>query len=128
MCHKLFRAGIALWPGTDQLHSYTLQRELELYGEAGLTPAEALRTATIDAARHLGAEQSSGTIERGKRADFFLIPENPLDRIRAIRDVRLVVQGGRVYSPEHMHRALGVTHWTHTPAMRLGDAPLLPGQ
>jgi hypothetical protein len=68
-----------------------------------------------------------GSIEAGKIADFFLVPDDPLADIRAIRQVRLVVQAGRCYSPTHLQAALGIAPWTQPPPVRLGTEPVLPG-
>jgi hypothetical protein len=60
----LHRAGIVLLPGTDEATGFAVQRELELYVKAGLTPAEALRADTLDAERFFGREAQLGTIAR----------------------------------------------------------------
>ena len=54
-------------------------------------------------------------------------PGNPLADIRAIRQVRLVVQAGRCYSPAHLQAALGITPWAQPPPVRLANSPVLPG-
>lgn len=78
-----------LWPGSS------LHDELGLLVEAGLTPAEALRAATLAPARFLGAEGDIGTIAIGKRADLVLLEENPLADIAAMRRIRAVALRGR---------------------------------
>ncbi|GAW41104.1 imidazolonepropionase [Brevundimonas sp. SH203] len=104
----LHDAGIQLLPGTDAGTGFTVHRELELYVKAGLTPAEALNLGTLKAEQYLGRDQSLGSIERGKLADFFLIPGDPTQDINAIRAIRMVMKGGVVYFPSEIHQALGV--------------------
>jgi imidazolonepropionase-like amidohydrolase len=75
-----------------------LHVELESYVHAGLTPFQALQTATVNAAQALGLENQLGTIEPGKIADLTLVGSNPLDDIRNTRDVKRTIKGGRVYT------------------------------
>jgi Tol biopolymer transport system component/imidazolonepropionase-like amidohydrolase len=75
-----------------------LHVELESYVHAGLTPLQALQTATINAAQALGLEGQLGTIEPGKIADLTLVAGNPLEDIRHTRDVKHTIKGGRVYA------------------------------
>ena len=78
----LYRAGVTLVPGSDTgLIDYGLHRELELYVQAGMTPADAIRSATIVSARAMKFDADSGTGESGKRADLILVDGNPLERI-----------------------------------------------
>jgi len=74
-----------------------LHVEIESYVHAGLTPFQALQTATINAAQALGLADELGTIEMGKRADLAFVGGDPLQDIKNARDVRRVMRGGRVY-------------------------------
>jgi imidazolonepropionase-like amidohydrolase len=74
----------------------SLHRELELYVGAGLTPAAALRTATVDAAALLGIANQTGTVEVGKDADLLLVDGDPLVDIRVLRRITAVVRKGVV--------------------------------
>lgn len=103
------REGIPLWPGTDAANGFTLHRELELYVKAGLSPAEVLRIATYDCDAYLNRDQEYGSIEHGKRADFFLVDGDPTKNIGAVRNTRLVVKDGVFYAPNDIYRAYGVT-------------------
>ena len=64
--------GVFIVFGTDTGGSFTYHRELELYQLAGMTPAEILKRATWDSARYVSQDQTLGSIEKGKLADFFL--------------------------------------------------------
>jgi len=95
------RLGGRIVSGTDAPSPFvvpglSLHRELQLYVAAGLSPAAALRTATIDAARLLGVESRTGTIDVGKDADFVLLDGDPLSDIRATTRIALVARAGRV--------------------------------
>jgi imidazolonepropionase-like amidohydrolase len=83
-------AGREVQPGRS------LHHELELLVAAGLTPAEALRSATFHAARLLGVERTLGTLAENKLADLVVLTANPLDDIRAVGHVQMVIQNGVV--------------------------------
>jgi hypothetical protein len=93
-------SGGKLLAGSDtpewfHLYGYGLHRELRALVEAGLTPYQALVTATRNPADFLGASRQWGTIEVGKRADLVLVSANPLEDITNTERVRGVVIGGR---------------------------------
>lgn len=73
----------------------SLHRELELLVGAGLTPAQALKTATAEAASLLGIQDRVGTIAVGKAADLIVLDADPLADIRNTRRIWMVVKGGR---------------------------------
>ena len=104
----LHAAGIPMVAGTDQaIPGYSLHREIELYVEAGFTPLEALQAATIVAARALGVENESGTLEVGKRGDVLLLNADPLADIHNTRAVWRTVAAGAVYDPVPLWRSVG---------------------
>jgi imidazolonepropionase-like amidohydrolase len=104
----LYRAGIPVVAGSDTgLPGHGLHREIELYVEAGMTPLDAIRSATIVPARAMGLERELGTVEAGKRADLILVRGNPLKDIRALRQVTRVITAGRVYDPAALWRSVG---------------------
>jgi Tol biopolymer transport system component len=74
-----------------------LQAELELYVRGGMTPFEALQTATVNAAKALGASKDLGSIEPGKLADMVIVEGNPLVDIKDARKVNTVIKNGEVY-------------------------------
>lgn len=96
----LHASGLALLAGSDAGVPFSypgagLHDELRMLVDAGLTPMEALQTATRNAAQALGAD-SLGTLEVGKMADVVLLAANPLDDIRNTRRIVAVVIGGRL--------------------------------
>lgn len=102
-------AGVTIVAGTDELAGFTLQRELELYVQAGMTPGEALRTATWNAAEVAGVLGDRGAIAPGMRADLILVDGDPTADIAAIRNVATVLKGDTLYYPSEIYEALGVT-------------------
>jgi hypothetical protein len=76
---------------------FTLQTELATYGAEGLTPLEALQTATLNPAKFLHATDSLGTVAPGKLADLVLLDANPLADITNTMRIRAVVANGRYY-------------------------------
>jgi imidazolonepropionase-like amidohydrolase len=98
----LKEAGVKLLAGTDMPQAFvypgfSLHQELELLVRSGLTPLEALRTATYNPAEFLGALDSLGTVEKGKVADLLLLDANPLADIRNTRRIAVVIANGRVF-------------------------------
>ena len=95
-------ADVLILAGTDVgnpmlVPGLSLHQELALLVEAGLTPLEALRSATLNPARVLGTADSLGTVEAGKLADFVLLDANPLEDITNTRRIRAVVADGRLF-------------------------------
>ena len=93
--------GGTLLAGTDSPivpYGLGLHVELESYVHAGLTPFQALQTATVNAAQALGVANEIGTIEPGKLADLTFLGSDPLIEIRNTRDVKRVMRGGRLFS------------------------------
>ena len=104
----LHEAGVPIVAGTDQaVPGFSLDREIELYVQAGFTPMEAIQAATLVPARAMGMEKESGTIEAGKRADVILVDGNPLENISDIRKVSTVFAGGRMYQPAALWTSVG---------------------
>lgn len=92
-------AGVGILAGTDTSNAFcmpgfSLHDELGLLVKAGLTPVQALQTATLNPARFLGRERDLGTIEKGKIADLVLLDANPLEDISNTRKIASVIKGG----------------------------------
>ena len=102
MVGAMHRAGVKILAGSDapagrfNFPGFSLHGELELLVTAGLTPMEALQTATLNPARFLALEKDLGTIEAGKFADLVLLNANPLTNIRNTQRIEAVVLDGRL--------------------------------
>ncbi|HLX46110.1 MAG TPA: amidohydrolase family protein [Bryobacteraceae bacterium] len=104
----LHGAGITIVPGSDTgLVGYGLLRELELYVQAGMTPMEAIQSATIVSARAMKLDRESGTVEAGKRADLILVDADPLRDISNLRKVSRVVANGWMYDSAKLWKSVG---------------------
>jgi imidazolonepropionase-like amidohydrolase len=91
--------GVSLVTGSDAgnylvIHGPTVQRELELWVQAGIPPAVALQAATYNAARLLRADKQIGLIQPGNDADLVVVDGNPLEDISATERISLVVFKG----------------------------------
>ena len=92
------RAGVRILVGTDTaMGGFRYHDEMAHLVRSGMTPAEVLRAATIDAARYAGMGDSAGSVAVGKRADLILLDANPLDDIANTRRIRAVIHDGRLY-------------------------------
>jgi imidazolonepropionase-like amidohydrolase len=92
-------AGIRIAVGTDLgpvLGFLAVHWEMELLVGAGLSPLEALRAATRDAAATLGVDNQLGVIAEGAIADLVVLERDPLTDIRSTRDIHSVIKGGRI--------------------------------
>jgi imidazolonepropionase-like amidohydrolase len=104
----LHKAGVPIVPGSDTgLVGFGLLREIEFFVQAGMTPMEAIQSATLVPARTMGLLEESGTIEVGKRADLILVRGDPLTDIRALRNVTRVVTNGQMYDASRLWRSVG---------------------
>ena len=97
----MHRAGVKMLAATDALVWYvfpgfSLHDELELFVKAGLTPMEALQTATRNPAIYLGLIDMVGTVETGKKADLVLLEANPLENISNTKRINAVIVNGRL--------------------------------
>lgn len=100
MVKALFEAGVPIVAGTDgALPGYSVLRSIEMYVEAGMTPMQAIESATRVPAESMGLAKDSGTIEAGKRADFIVLGGDPLSNISNIRRLNWVVANGRIMAP-----------------------------
>ena len=102
------QAGVPVVAGTDKgVPGFSVQREIELYVDGGMTPLQAIQAATIVPARVMRLDKESGTVEVGKRADLVVLSANPLDTIASIRSARMVVANGALYDCGKLWAAAG---------------------
>jgi imidazolonepropionase-like amidohydrolase len=100
----MHRAGVGLLAGTDTsplnpvLPGWGLHHELALLVECGLSPLEALQTATRNPAQYFGSAKEMGTLEEGKLADLVVLDADPLEDIHNTQAISGVVLKGRYYS------------------------------
>jgi imidazolonepropionase-like amidohydrolase len=111
----LHERGVFIVFGTDTGGSFTYHRELELYQLAGMTPAEILKRATFDSAHYVSQDQRMGSIEKGKLADFFLIPGDPIKNLKAIKTISMVVKDGTFYYPSEVYPKFGIQPFAPLP-------------
>jgi imidazolonepropionase-like amidohydrolase len=107
---KLYDLKIPLLAGTDAPAGFDLipgpavHRELQLFVRGGLTPLQALQTATLNPAMFFGKTAEWGTVTAGKTADLVVLKRNPLVDISNTLSVAAVVADGRYYSPRELDR------------------------
>jgi imidazolonepropionase-like amidohydrolase len=108
---KVRDAGIPIAMGTDAgnigtLHGPSVFREMELMGEAGLTPLEVLRAATAGGALAMGMGAQIGEIAPGRRADLVLRDADPPADVRNLERIDRVVRGGHLFVPDQLARSI----------------------
>ena len=108
MIGMMYRAGIPIEDGTDEMPGFSLHRELELDVEAGIPPNRVLQDATLNAARIMSMDGDLGSIVPGKLADLDLITGNPVADIANVRHVVLTIKDGNLYEPAELDAALGI--------------------
>ncbi|MBO6765050.1 amidohydrolase family protein [Maricaulis sp.] len=109
--------GIFMVPGTDLGGAFAYHRELELYQSAGMTPAEILAWASHGMADYLGVAGRLGSIAPGMRADFFLVPGNPVEDLADIKTISLVSSDGTFYYPTEIYPEFGIEPFTELPGV-----------
>ncbi|MBA2243228.1 MAG: amidohydrolase family protein, partial [Chthoniobacterales bacterium] len=103
---RAWQAGVPLVTGSDAgnflvFHGPTVQREIELWVQAGIPIEVALQAATANAARLLRADARIGTVEAGKEATLLVVDGNPLQDVRALSAISVVLmKGERVIRPD----------------------------
>lgn len=114
-------AGILLVPGTDMGGSFVYHRELELYQQVGMTAPEILAWATQGMADYVGQSDRLGSIEERKLADFFLIPGDPTQDLKAIKTISMVVKDGTVYFPSEIYPSFGIKPFVDAPRVEMPE-------
>lgn len=118
---RLHGRGVMLLPGTDLGGGIAYHRELELFEQIGLTPAEVLRRASYDMAVYLDQDEDLGSIGKGKYADFFLVPGDPTEDLDELRRIRMVVSDGVVYFPTEIYPWFGIRPFSEIPTVTVPD-------
>ena len=111
MVGKINKEEIPIMAGTDcpifyQPPGRSLHQELVVLVQSGLTPLEALRTATINPARYFGLQNELGSVDENKWADLVILDANPLDDINNTRKIQAVIKQGKYYSREDLDQIL----------------------
>jgi len=105
---ELSKHHVTILAGTDEI-GFALIRELELYVQAGMTPAEALATATINPAREFRVSDRTGSLAMGKLAELALIDGDPSKNIGDLRQVELVMRDGKMMDAAALRSAIGIS-------------------
>lgn len=101
MAGKVHKTGIPMMAGTDTPIGFltpglSLHEELVVMTEAGISPAEALKTATINPAKYFNLENELGSIRESQWADLLILSANPLDDIRNTQQIEAVFKQGKL--------------------------------
>jgi len=110
--HLLHEKGVPFLAGTDTpagvyiFPGFSLHEELQRFVAAGLTPLEALQTATLNPAQFFGMEARLGSVEPGKFADLVLLRANPLQNIANTQKISAVLANGHYFSAEGLQKLL----------------------
>ncbi|WP_170008805.1 metal-dependent hydrolase family protein [Bacillus fonticola] len=106
---RAYQAGVKIAAGTDAGTPFNepglLVDELALMIEQGMTPHEAIQSATITAAQCVKADDHIGSLEKGKRSDLILVEGNPLEDIVCLKNIRKVYQDGTLLFAKDSERA-----------------------
>lgn len=111
MVKKIHETGIPIMAGTDTPIAYltpglSLHVELSALVKAGLSPLEALKTATYNPAKYFDMENELGSIRESMLADLLILNSNPLDDIKNTKDLHTVIKYGKVYDPQMLTKIL----------------------
>ncbi len=121
---EMQRAGVGILAGTDTPNPFVypgfgLHDELALLVQAGLSPMEALQSATRNPAMYFNKLDSMGTIEKGKIADLDLLDANPLEDIHNTQRIRAVILGGKLLAEPELQALFAhakKNRWAANPA------------
>jgi imidazolonepropionase-like amidohydrolase len=98
---RAYAAGVSICAGTDLDQEQFVQEEMKLLvKDGGLSPIDAIVSATINGAAALNMNATKGSISPGKDADLLILSRNPLKEINNIDSVEFVIKGGRIYQKE----------------------------
>ncbi len=101
---ELHDAGVPVMVGAHgQREGLAAHWETWMMEQGGMTPLEALKTATIYGARYMGMEKDLGSLEPGKLADILVLERNPLENLRNTEHIRYTIVNGRMYDARTMN-------------------------
>ena len=110
---KMYAAGVNIVAGSDcgAFNSYiypgsSIHEEIKLLAASGLTPAQALKTATANGPKFFGIESFFGGLQKGKCSDMVILESNPLEDIGAIDGINAVLSHGKMYSKDDLNALL----------------------
>ncbi|MDD4109579.1 MAG: amidohydrolase family protein, partial [Prolixibacteraceae bacterium] len=108
---NLVDAGITIMAGTDMplgqlMPGFSLHAELAFLVDAGLTPLQAIESATYLPAKFFGLENQQGCIKKNMLADFVILDANPLDDINNTQKIHAVMRNGYLHSREDLDKML----------------------
>jgi len=111
MLSFLHKQGVMILAGTDTenpfvVPGFSLHDELELYIKAGLSPLEALQTATLNPAIFMHKENELGTVAKGKLADLVILDQNSLVEIKNTRTINAVIMNGHLIDRDQINKLL----------------------
>jgi cytosine/adenosine deaminase-related metal-dependent hydrolase len=112
---RMHARGVPIGAGTDtpifiSVPGYSLHSELELLVRAGLSPLEALRSATLRPAEFFSLQHEMGTVDVGKRADLVLLDANPLENIANTKRIAAVVSKGNLHTSSELSGLISAAH------------------
>ncbi len=103
-CKKLNDAGVKINMGSHgQLQGLAAHWEFWMFAQGGMTPMEALRSATMNGAEYLSMDHQIGSLEKGKLADIIVLDKNPLENIQHTEFVKYTMINGRLYDAATMN-------------------------
>ncbi len=106
LLYRMHQAGIPIIADTDG-SGIEIVRELEIYNQAGFTPAQALEAATILPAKLVGMDTHTASIKVGKSADLALIEGDPSTRLSDLRQTQIVMLRGQLLDADALRTAAG---------------------
>ena len=114
LVERMHARGVPIGAGTDtpiflSVPGYSLHSELEYLVRAGLSPLEAIRSATVRPAEFFSLADQMGTVDVGKKADFVLLDANPLENIANTKRIAAVVSKGRVFTRNELSELVSAT-------------------
>jgi hypothetical protein len=112
---RMYKEGIPIVAGTDELAGFTLHSELAMLVKAGLTPSQALQIATKNGALYTRTQNERGSISVGKLADLVLVDGDPTTNIEDVRKVSAVITRGYLVYPSEVHKTMGIAPFISNP-------------